>query len=281
MRRPGKPAAPAAPELQQIPLSAILEPKLPARESMDPAKLQDLAASIKAMGGVVQPILVEQEGGQFRIHAGQRRFLAARLAGMERIRAIVHPPGSVNALAITSHENAYREDLNPAEEALWLYRLLETIPGQDVDQLCDQLRLKRAYVENRLLLLNAAEDVFQALKKGEISMAVAAELDKYTNDTLRRMRLENAILGGATARVVREWRLKDEQLAPFIGPALAAAAPPDGADPDAAADDPMKCVICGASDAKHEMEIMWIHRGCRRVIGARPELLAAPPPEER
>lgn len=277
MPRLAKPAAPAAPELKEIPLGSILEPKLPARESMDPGKLEDLAASIKAMGGVVQPILVEQEGANFRIHAGQRRFLAARLAGMERIRAIVHPSGTVNALAITSHENAYREDLNPAEEALWLYRLLEGIPGQDVDKLCDQLRLRRAYVENRLLLLNGADDVFEALKKGEISMAVAAELNKYTDDTLRRMRLENAVLGGATARVVREWRLKDEQMAPFIGHALESAAPPDGEGPAEAAPDPMTCVICGAADAKHEMEILWIHRGCRRVITARPELLRTPP----
>ena len=232
--------------------------------TIDPAGIQALADSLTQMG-MIQPILVERRGKRYRIHAGHRRFLAARAAGFQTVPSIVYGPGAVNGEAIKLHENVYREDLNPAEEAVWLATLLERDCGGDVDRLVELVKQKRDYLETRLLLLQGDEEIIGAVQRSDISLAVARELNKYTDQGLRRMRLGAALAGGASARIVREWRNKDEALAPIL---LAADAAMPAATPPAVQtiDDFMKCFVCESSEDKHEMVLKYVHRLCERVV---------------
>lgn len=89
------------------------------RQSMDPAGLEDLAESIRAVG-VLLPLLVHQEGGRFRIDDGHRRYIAAARAGLEVVPVMVRDVKAISGEAVKCHANYHREDVNPAEEAQYL-----------------------------------------------------------------------------------------------------------------------------------------------------------------
>src|SRR5581483_8205629 len=112
-------------ELKQLPLDVLQRGKYQPRTHMDKEALEELAASIKAQG-VVQPIVVRRlPTGNYEIIAGERRWRAAQIAGLEVIPAVVRPVPDEAAIAIALIENIQREDLNPVEEAAALQRLID------------------------------------------------------------------------------------------------------------------------------------------------------------
>ena len=120
---PINPPAPR-PKDAQIPIELVDDPERPSRESFDEQKLEELIASIRD-AGLIQPISVVENGGRFRVLAGHRRLIACRALGYVKVSARVYPAGTSLAAVVQVHENAIREDLNPAEEANWWWELLE------------------------------------------------------------------------------------------------------------------------------------------------------------
>jgi len=111
--------------LAELPVASLRPGKYQPRTRMDEASLNELAESIKARG-VIQPIVVRPVGdSQYEILAGERRWRAARIAGLERIAAVVREVPDEAALGIGLIENIQREDLNPIEEATGLKRLID------------------------------------------------------------------------------------------------------------------------------------------------------------
>jgi ParB family chromosome partitioning protein len=249
--------------LREIPLELVDQPELAIRETMDETALEELTESIQQMG-VLQPIVVEARDGRYRILAGHRRYIAATRAGLVTVPAVVRPPAGASGEAVTIHENAFREDVNPAEEARYFAYLLEHSCEGDVDKLCRLARAKRGYVEERLLLLRGDPEVLALLKERRISLAVARELNRVRDQGYRRMYLDAAARGGATARIVQEWRIHSERVIPVEPPA-----PGDGTNQFTALPPPitgMVCFLCDGTEAVHEMELMYVHRACRKVI---------------
>src|SRR3990172_7458914 len=112
-------------EMRQIPIDQLQRGKYQPRTHMNPEALEELAASIKAQG-VVQPIVVRLlSPGNYEIVAGERRWRAAQLAGLESVPAVVRKIPDEAAIAIALIENIQREDLNPIEEASALQRLID------------------------------------------------------------------------------------------------------------------------------------------------------------
>ena len=248
---------------REIPLELVDPPALAIRETFDPAAMADLVMSIREVG-VLQAISVEQLGGRYRILAGHRRFTAAGLAGLKTIPALVRDTRTVSGVAVTSHENAYREDVNPAEEARYLHELLEHECGGDVDRLCELTRQARSYVEGRLLLLQGDPDVFEALRARRLSMAVARELNRVKDRGYRMMYLDAAIRGGATARIVQEWRIQSEAMMPAPAPD-----PGDGSNQYTGLPAPittMRCVCCSSDAEPWAMDLIPVHRRCRQMF---------------
>lgn len=249
---------------QELPLDLVDEPELAARETLDEVKLQELAESIAQLG-VLEPILVSEREGRYRIHAGHRRYLASIMAGRTTIPAIVRVVEGHTGEAIKVHENVHREDLNPGEEAVYLAQLLEQLCHGDVDELCKLVRQKRSYVEERLILLRGDTDVLGALKQQRISFAVARELNKVRDRGFRLVYLENAIKGGASARLVAQWRADSEKN--FPEGTLPELPPPETPAPAAAgAHSQMVCFLCEQDCDHWDLEILWAHRACRRVM---------------
>jgi ParB family chromosome partitioning protein len=156
------------------------------RTRMDEGALQELAASIRAQG-LMQPILVRSVGAErYEIIAGERRFRAARIAGLDEVPVLVKDVADEVAAAMALIENIQREDLNPLEEAQGIQRLLDEFDFTH-EQAADSLGRSRSAVSNLLRLLNLAQPVQTMLLAGDLDMGHARALlavDAATQITL-------------------------------------------------------------------------------------------------
>ena len=149
------------------------------RTRMDEGALYELAESIKAQG-IMQPILVRQvqggiNQGQYEIIAGERRFRAAKLAGLEFVPVLVRDVPDGAAAAMSLIENIQREDLNPLEEAQGLQRLVKEFELTH-EQAAQAVGRSRSAASNLLRLLNLAEPVQTMLMAGDLDMGHARAL---------------------------------------------------------------------------------------------------------
>jgi ParB family chromosome partitioning protein len=169
-----------------LPLDRLQPGKYQPRTRMDEGALQELAASIRAQG-LMQPILVRPvDTGHYEIIAGERRFRAARLAGLDEVPVLVKRVADEAAAAMALIENIQREDLNPLEEAQGIQRLLDEFKFTH-EQAAESLGRSRSAVSNLLRLLNLAQPVQTMLLAGDLDMGHARALlavDAATQITL-------------------------------------------------------------------------------------------------
>jgi ParB family chromosome partitioning protein len=163
-------ATPSTLQLDQM-VAGVYQP----RKRMDEGALYELAESIKAQG-VMQPILVRKiASGGYEIIAGERRFRAAKLAGLTEVPVLVRDVSDQNAAAMALIENMQREDLNPLEEAIGLQRLIKEF-GLTHEQAAQSVGRSRSAASNLLRLLNLAEPVQTMLVTGDLEMGHARAL---------------------------------------------------------------------------------------------------------
>ncbi|WP_367848313.1 ParB/RepB/Spo0J family partition protein [Rhodoferax sp. WC2427] len=160
-------------------LSDLVPGQYQPRTRMDEGALYELAESIKAQG-IMQPILVRQlaagdNAGQYEIIAGERRFRAARIAGLDRVPVLVRDVPDESAAAMALIENIQREDLNPLEEAQGLQRLVKEF-GLTHEQAAQAVGRSRSAASNLLRLLNLADPVQTMLMAGDLDMGHARAL---------------------------------------------------------------------------------------------------------
>lgn len=153
------------------------------RKEFHPEKLAELAASIREHG-VVQPIVVRPAGEGYEIVAGERRWRAAKLAGLERVPALVRDFKDSEAMEIALIENLQREDLNPLEEAE-AYQLLLSEYGLTQEALAQRLGRSRPQISNTLRLLQLATEVQAEVRGGRLSMGHAKVLLSITDRLLQ------------------------------------------------------------------------------------------------
>jgi len=162
-------------ELQSLQVEALQPGRYQPRTRMDPGSLDDLAASIKAQG-VMQPVLVRRVArDRYEIIAGERRWRAAQLAGLESVPCLVREIPDEAALAMSLIENIQRENLNPLEEAGGIQRLIDEF-GMTHQQAADAVGRSRSAASNLLRLLNLAQQVQELLMAGDIDMGHARAL---------------------------------------------------------------------------------------------------------
>jgi ParB family chromosome partitioning protein len=164
----------------QLPLAALQPGAYQPRTRMDEGALYELAESIRVQG-IMQPILVRPldapgpDGATHEIIAGERRFRAARIAGLETVPALVRAVPDEAAAAMALIENIQREDLNPLEEAQGLQRLVGEF-GLSHEQAAQAVGRSRSAASNLLRLLNLAEPVQTMLMAGDLDMGHARAL---------------------------------------------------------------------------------------------------------
>jgi ParB family chromosome partitioning protein len=179
--------------LTLVPVTSLVANPAQPRKHFDEERLEELASSIKARG-LLQPIVVRRQGDGFQIIAGERRFRAARLAGMDRVPALVRETDDPLELALI--ENLQREDLTPLEEAEALSGLIER-HSYSHREVGDLIGKSRPYVSNALALLRLPDRVKEELHKEgrtvsrELLMGVArCEKPEDAEALWKRLRLD-------------------------------------------------------------------------------------------
>jgi len=161
--------------LTMLAVEALQPGRYQPRERIDPEALAELAESIKSQG-VMQPILARPIGaGRYEIVAGERRWRAARMAGLATVPALVREVPDRQALAAALIENIQREDLNPLEEATGVKRLIEEFGMTHADAAA-VLGRSRAAITNTLRLLELAPPVQELMREGKLDMGHARAL---------------------------------------------------------------------------------------------------------
>ena len=165
----------AGEHLKILPVDLIQRGKYQPRKDMDPQSLQELADSIKVQG-VMQPIIVRSiSDKKYEIIAGERRWRATQLAGLDDIPVIVKNVSDEAAIAMALIENIQREDLNPIEEAASLQRLQQEFELTQ-QEVATAVGKSRSTVANLLRLMTLQEDVRRLLEHGDLEMGHARAL---------------------------------------------------------------------------------------------------------
>ena len=163
--------------LRRLPVEWIQPGQYQPRRDMQPEALEELAASIKSQG-LMQPVVVRPLSGQtqqFELIAGERRWRACQLAGLDTIPALIRLVSDETTIAMALIENIQREDLNPMEEANALQRLQQEFELTQLE-VAEAVGKNRATVANLLRLTNLNEDVKRLLEHGDIDMGHARAL---------------------------------------------------------------------------------------------------------
>ena len=164
------------------------------RKAFDEEQLEELADSIRKYG-VLQPLLVQKKGESYEIIAGERRWRAAKLAGLKMIPAVIREYSPQQAMEIALIENVQREDLNPIEEAQAYQRLMQEFSLKQ-EEIAERVSKNRTTITNCMRLLNLAPEVQQMLIEGRIASgharALLAVADPYQQLELAKKTLRNA-----------------------------------------------------------------------------------------
>src|SRR6516165_9206061 len=191
--------------LRVVPISHIRPNALQPRSHFDDEAMASLAASIKAVG-LLQPVLVRElkdEGESYELIAGERRWRAARRAGLQTIPALVQTANDVASLEKALVENLHREDLNALEEAAAYQQLIDEF-GLTHEQVASRVGRGRATITNTLRLLQLPAGAQQALAEGTISAGHARALLGTPDRALQEKLVERIVEEGLTVRAVED-----------------------------------------------------------------------------
>lgn len=170
--------------LKNIPIEFLQRGRYQPRRDMHPEALEELSESIKAQG-IMQPIVVRQLGhNSYEIIAGERRWRAAQIAGLDSIPAVIREVTDEAAIAMALIENIQREDLNPIEEAMALKRFQDEFELTQ-QEVAEAVGKSRTTITNLMRLINLPEDVRTMVEHGDLEMGHARCLLTLAEDKQR------------------------------------------------------------------------------------------------
>ncbi len=191
------------------------------RHGMDPDKLQELADSI-SKHGLIQPLVVTKIGSTYQLIAGERRWRASKLAGLDSVSVIVKDVSPQEMVELALVENIQRADLNPLEEAMAYAQLVSDF-GLTQEQVAERVGKSRVAVTNTIRLLNLTDEAKDALTSGKITAGHAKALLKLKSEHLQRQALTAVITQELN---VRQTEALTERLRQSESPTSLAPPPP-------------------------------------------------------
>ena len=249
-------------KLESIAIDLIDDPNVPMRSQMDDEKLDELARSIKARG-LIQPITLRKIGERYEIVAGHRRYKATKRAGLVFINAIVRELTDASADEMRMHENLYREDVNPVDEARYIKKMIDT-HQVDPAKLAEMTGKSETYLLARYDLLSYPDYLVKAVEDETISLSAATWLNKITDDRVRSEYTRFGILGGITAKRAEAWfRSWTLGSLPRDATAYVEMTPEEALAPKKLM---MPCVLCRYDDDIESMGMYYAHRDCAQAV---------------
>src|SRR5438067_1759690 len=193
-------------DLIELDIDLLYPTEMQPRRVFNQEKLNELALSIKA-NGIIQPIVARRDGERFQIIAGERRWRAAQIAGLQKIPCLVREVADDSVLEISLIENIQREDLNPIEEATAYKRLIDNL-SLSQEELAKRVGKDRSSITNALRLLRLPTEIQQLVEEEKLSMGHARAL--LSLDAVEgQLQLANEIIEKSlsvreTERIVKE-----------------------------------------------------------------------------
>jgi ParB family chromosome partitioning protein len=245
-------------EIRMIPISKIIEPYNPVRLSVEQERLEELAASIKAIG-ILEPLIVRWDGDYYEIIAGHMRFLAAQIAGLEEVPCRVIECSNEELEQIRLSENIQRIEVDPIEEGEY-FKYLNVRYGWSIGQIAELIKKSRQYVSERMAASQWEQELKDAVRLGRISFTAAKVIADEEDDDIRHQVLQWALMENATAAQIAAWRttLNVEKNAaraagqPYVPPT-------EIPDPDQI---PLLCDICNQFKPAGRTRFMRICEDC-------------------
>lgn len=197
-----------ASNLTEVPITEVVRDEDQPRKEFAPEALEALANSIKEHG-VLQPLVVVKEGDKYKIVAGERRFRASKMAGLEKVPVIIRTLEAQERLEISIIENAQREDLNAIEMAT-AYAKLKSQFNLSEAEIAERVGKSKSAVVNTMRLLNLADDVKKAMVEHKLSEGVMRPLIGANEELVEKI-LPKIIEEGWTARRVEKEMAEKKQ----------------------------------------------------------------------
>jgi ParB family chromosome partitioning protein len=188
-------------EIIQLPIDQIQPQEL--IRPVDEQKLDDLVQSVKSIG-IIEPLIVARQDQAYKLIAGQRRLIAARRSSLPTVPCIIIQADHEQALAVSLHENLFREDLNPVDEAK-LFEYLRDQLRYSNKKTAQLVAKSEGYVSQRLELLTWLPQIIDALRRSQIGFAVARELSRVEDRQYALFLLKHAIDEGVNYRTAANW----------------------------------------------------------------------------
>jgi ParB family chromosome partitioning protein len=218
-------ATPRQDELLQLPVGSVRPNRRQPRKRLDMESVSELAESIR-LQGVVQPVLVRPDGeGAYELIAGERRWRAARAAGLATIPALVRETEDRDSLLLALVENVAREDLSPVEEARAYASLMDEF-GLSLADVADRVGRAKPSVSNKLRLLDLPEDVLALVERGQLTEGHARAVLGVPDHEDRRRLARRIVRQGMSVRAAERaarWagaRTRRRTEAPTVDPLL-------------------------------------------------------------
>lgn len=248
-------------EIKEIALDQISSPKVELRSTVDQEYLEALAKSIKEVG-LLHPIHVKEDNGRYEIISGNCRYLACKIAGLEIVPCIIDKTHPSNLPAMTLHENLIRADVSHMDIARYLAYLRDE-KKTSVDELAKTFRYSTTWVYQHLKLLEADQDMRDAVDADLLNYQSALELMRLPDETRRRSLFDSAVRSGATFGVVRGWVASElaalglRPTAPTVSLGAAISSPPELT---------FICACCTSVQSTEKMIMIRVCPECYNIV---------------
>jgi len=271
-------------EVIDIPIGEITFPETELRKQVSFEGLEELAHSIRTVG-LLNPIVVRRVGERWELVAGWRRLKACEIIGLASVPCRVAPSSEELADLQRIHENVFREDVNPVDEGEFFRTLLKKY-NWNISQLSLNVKKSPTYVSDRVNIIDADDDIKDAMRDGKIGISIARELMRIDDPPSRKRLLWYAVNSGATLETVRRWRvdyetsrgreqalqqagktlLPEEQATADLGPPKLK----DALYPEMEIQESVKefrtCFGCGVKTDIDSVFVMFLCSGCKDTI---------------
>lgn len=251
-------------EYKLISIDLIDDPEQPMRTDLTPASVEDLILSIKQVG-LIEPLIVKPKNNRYEVIAGHRRLFACRLAKIVEVPCHVHKADNEQTEMMKIHENLYRAEIKPSDEAKHFSYLIDRHKMTPV-KIAQLITKSLSYVMDRLAILDYPDFLLDAMQKGKISFSVAREFAKF--DDLKQMQsaVYYAMRGGMTqemaAKWVREYKRSKEQ------PEITEQSIVNPSNNVVEVEHTAPCVYCNEQVRLVEADVVYIHHECLKAAKA-------------
>lgn len=257
---------PSADDVEYNVLSCDLidDPEQPIRTDLTPASVESLVLSMKQVG-IIQPLVVKPVNGRYEVIAGHRRLYAAGLAKIALVPCFIRKANMEETEMLKIHENLYREDIKPADEAKH-YDYLVSKQKMTPTQIAKLISKSASYVTDRLAILSYSPVLRDAMDKGEVSFSVAREFSRFTDEKQLRSAVFYSKRAGMTYEMAKKWvndwkysqNNPNDQNMPSS----------DGSEGVEPIEHSVQCGYCRKGVRMVEAEVVYVHKDCLLQLNA-------------